>query len=137
MVVCETHQLTLFHGSLLHLLSNSKLWRSRLIKCLQGLCKSWLCNRTQCITAGCKRSSSCYEGTKNSLCQVSSLCVDCAGELESCGFCSLGPAFQPVTPELADVLWPVSCVGHGIDLLKSVVAMCDCKGLGWEVVFPK
>lgn len=68
---------------------------------------------------------------------MSSLCVDCAGELESCGFCSLGPAFQPVTPELADVLWPVSCVGHGIDLLRSVVAMCDCKGLGWEVVFPK
>lgn len=63
-VVCETHQLTVFHGSLLHLLPNSKLWRSKLIKCLQGLCKSWLCNRTQCITAGGKRSSSCYKGTK-------------------------------------------------------------------------
>lgn len=132
---CETHQLTLFHGSLLHLLSNPKLWRSKLIKYLQGLCKSWLCNRTQCITAGGKRSSSCYRGTKNQ-CQVSSLCVDSAGALESCGFCSLGPAFQPVTPEFSGVLWPVSCFGDGIDVLRSAVAMavCDCKGLGWAVI---
>lgn len=84
---------------------------------------------------GVVTGSSCYQGTKTP-CQVSSLCVDCAGELESCGFCGLGPAFQPVTPELADVLWPVSCFGCGIDVLRSAVAVAvfDCKGLGWEVV---
>lgn len=38
-----------------------------------------------------------------------------------------------MTPELPEVLWPVSCFGYGIDVLRLAVAVCDCRGLGWEV----
>lgn len=43
-----------------------------------------------------------------------------------------------MTPELSGVLWPVSCFGDGIDVLRSAVAMavCDCKGLGSDLCFP-
>lgn len=103
-----------------------------MIKCLRGLCKSWLCNRTQCITAGGKRSSSCYRGTKTPCVKCLLFVLVVLGSWRAVVLA----AFQPVTPELADVLWPVSCFGYGIGVLSSAVAVCDCKGLGSHLYFP-